>query len=311
MKRAAVLLVLLPRLAFAEPTDAERVLATELFKQGKALMNEGKFKEACPKLQESQRLDPGGGTVLNLAVCRESEGRTATAWTLFHEALAFAKRDGREDRRTIAEEHIAALQPKLARVRVTVDVASTITVTIDGEPFARAAWNDAVPIDPGDHKIEASAPGKKGFVTTIHSAPGETSTVEIGALEAEPVVPPIAPPPPKKDVRPPASPPPSSTIPTGTWIAGGIGVVALGAAGYFSARALGARGDSDDACVKGCTEEGVIANDRAKGFADAATVSVVIGVASRATGVAIYVLQPRPGTTVSVTPVGARFIVHF
>jgi Flp pilus assembly protein TadD len=44
----------------ADSTDADRVLAAALFRDGRALIAERRYSEACPKLQESQRLDPGG-----------------------------------------------------------------------------------------------------------------------------------------------------------------------------------------------------------------------------------------------------------
>src|SRR5580765_1857550 len=82
-------------LALAEPSDADRTLAAALFREGKALMDKGDFAPACAKLEESQRLDPGGGTILNLALCHEKEGRFARSWSEFTEAVTVARRDGR------------------------------------------------------------------------------------------------------------------------------------------------------------------------------------------------------------------------
>src|SRR5262245_39437134 len=103
----------------AEPTDADKTLAAALFREGKALMDKaevdkGDYAPACGKLEESQRLDPGGGTILNLALCHEKQGRPATAWAEFIEALGIARRDHRQARIDLAEEHIAKLEPTLS-----------------------------------------------------------------------------------------------------------------------------------------------------------------------------------------------------
>jgi hypothetical protein len=57
-----------PLIAFADPTPEDKAAATTLFKQGRELMEAKRWSEACRKLEESQRLDPGGGTLLNVGV---------------------------------------------------------------------------------------------------------------------------------------------------------------------------------------------------------------------------------------------------
>src|SRR5688572_14497853 len=120
-------------------TDHERTLAEALFRQGRELMNEGKYDAACPKFAESHRLDPGGGTLLNLAVCHEGQGKLATAWAEFQEALALARADGREDRTTLAEQRIAAIEPELARLTVTLPshAADDTVVSVNGTPLGQ------------------------------------------------------------------------------------------------------------------------------------------------------------------------------
>ena len=50
-------------------------MAESLFREGKRLSGEHKFAEACPKFAESYKLDPGLGTLLNLAICHEVGGQ--------------------------------------------------------------------------------------------------------------------------------------------------------------------------------------------------------------------------------------------
>src|SRR6266481_6114613 len=75
-------------------TPSESAAAQALFDKARQLMAAGKYTLACPKLEESQRLDPSTGTLLNLGSCYEHEGRIAAAWTKFLEAEASARASG-------------------------------------------------------------------------------------------------------------------------------------------------------------------------------------------------------------------------
>ncbi len=120
-------LALVAGTALAEPSAGDKATATVLFKEGRALMEQKKFAEACVKLAGSQQLDPGGGTLLNLGLCHEAEGKTATAWTELRDALVMARNDKRDDRAKIAQEHIAAIEPRLAKLSVTVPPEAVLT----------------------------------------------------------------------------------------------------------------------------------------------------------------------------------------
>ena len=94
-------------LARAETSDA--VAAQALFDQARALMTSGKASEACPKFAESQRLDPGVGTLLNLAACYEASGRPASAWSTFLEAESAARAASNVEGVRVSRERAAAL----------------------------------------------------------------------------------------------------------------------------------------------------------------------------------------------------------
>lgn len=55
----------------------------------------------------------GGGTLVFLGSCWEKEGKLASAWGAFREALDLASRDKRPDREKYARDHIASMEPSL------------------------------------------------------------------------------------------------------------------------------------------------------------------------------------------------------
>ena len=176
--------------ALAQSTDT--AIAEALYRQGRSLMDEKKYDEACTKFAESQRLDPATGTLLNLASCNEARGKYATAWLQFSEALLAARRDQREDRVAFARERVAAIEPKISRLTVTVAPSAEVDgleVRLDGAPLGSAARGVPTPLDPGPHELEASAPGKKPWTKeVVIGAEADQQTIAIPPLEDAPVV---------------------------------------------------------------------------------------------------------------------------
>ena len=100
--------------------QSDSAAARALFAEGRQLMSAEKYTEACPKLEESLRLDPGMGTQFNLAHCWEKLGRSASAWAMFLDVAAAARAGNQPQREAAAKERAAALEPKLTRLRVVV-----------------------------------------------------------------------------------------------------------------------------------------------------------------------------------------------
>ena len=170
--------------AFAD-AQADARLAQALFDEGRALMAEKRWSEACPKLAESQRLDPGGGTLLNLALCHAGEGKTATALVELHDALAAAVRDGRADREKLAREKIASLENEVPKITVAVPSAAQaegLEVKLDETTLAPAAWGVAAPVDPGSHVIRATIPGREPWTAVVSVVAGERKNVTVPPL---------------------------------------------------------------------------------------------------------------------------------
>src|SRR5688572_6405870 len=161
MRWAVVSLSLVLSAAEARAEAYDSAGAEVLFREGKQLMNEKDYAAACPKLAESYRLDPATGSLLALALCYERAGKLASAWVAYTDAAARAKREGQTDREQGAKARARELEPKLARLIVNVEAPDTpgLEVTRDGVQLGAAALGSAIPVDHGEHVVEARAPG--------------------------------------------------------------------------------------------------------------------------------------------------------
>src|SRR5947209_5201907 len=105
------LLLLVPGFARAGDPAA----AQTLFDEAKRLMKEERYALACPKFEESQKMDPGLGTQFHLANCWQHIGRTASAWALFREIEAEARARSQVGRERVAHDRASALEPWLSK----------------------------------------------------------------------------------------------------------------------------------------------------------------------------------------------------
>jgi TolA-binding protein len=60
-----------------------RADAEKLFDEGRRAMQSGDYALACPKFEASNKADPAVGTQMNLAMCWEKLGKTASAWAMY------------------------------------------------------------------------------------------------------------------------------------------------------------------------------------------------------------------------------------
>ncbi len=288
----------------AHAQSSSSALAESLFRDGKKLLDQKKYAEACPKLAESARLDPASGTLLALGLCHEGQGKTASAWGDFSEAASVARRDNRPDREKAALQRVASLEPKLSRL--TLDVASSVASTRglevrqDEVVVGSAAWKDQ-PVDPGEHALEVNAPGKKPFKTTFTIGASEKKTVAVPALEDEPT---------GGMGQTTAEKPASSGMRTAGFVVGGIGIASLAAGGIFGTLAIVKNNDGKSVCpTKTCSNAaGVDANHAAEAFADVSTVLVIAGAVLTAAGVVLVIVSPsskKPTSGFLISPAGA------
>lgn len=150
---AAILAVLL--LGSAPARAQQEGVAESLFRQAREEMKQGEARNACPKFEESYRLDPSVGTLLNWGLCEEALGHTATAWTKLRQFVDSAPTG--DGRLRLARQTIAKLEAELPWVRLIVDQGTEqVIVQLDGVELRDASLREAIPVDPGEHSATVS-----------------------------------------------------------------------------------------------------------------------------------------------------------
>lgn len=251
--------------ARGERTEAEAKIAQSLFDEARALMKNARYAEACPKLAESQRLDPALGTLLNLALCHRLEGRLATAWAEFQDALAIARQQQRADREAYASKQLTEIEPHLSYVTITLTGTpeAGLEVRLDGTPLGAAAFGVAMKVDPGPHRVDARAPGKTPWSLDVEiGGDADKKAVAVPALR------PVAAAAPSRD----------ETRRTIGWLAGGAGVAALGVGALAGLQATSQWGHRNDSCVGDvCSAAGLGADRSARRWAAVSDIALVLG----------------------------------
>jgi len=290
--------------SFAGPAE-QRAAADALFREGRTLVKQGQFAAGCAKLEASQKLDPAPGTLLALADCFEKDGRLASAWSTWNDAAALSRQ--RNDKRRIetAEKRARELEPKLPKLEIDVPPESAVeglAVKRNDTPVDAAIFGSTVPVDPGEHAISATAPGREPWSTTVtvKPEPGVTN-VRIPELVKlpEPKVE-TPPPPPVEKPKPPPPPPPPPKTSSGQRTVGLV-FVGLGVAGVLAGATFGgltflnvskAEGQCDSSTPPRCSQDGLDLYRTANTTATVSNISLAAGGAVLLTGIIVTALAP-------------------
>jgi tetratricopeptide (TPR) repeat protein len=291
--------------------DGREVAAWEPFRRGRELMDRGAYEAAAAEFEESLRLDPGAGTMLNLAYCYEKLGKRAQAWTEYQSAAVAARGDGKSEWESAARARAAKLEAAIAWIVVRVDKtvdATLLDIRLDGEPLGAHQIDRPTPVDLGRHDVKVSAWGKQTWSTTLEVEAQRTPTIEIPALDPLPTaaVAPLS-----RPTRASAPAPPTGTssargLGTRRTAAVTMGAVAMGALGVAAGFALSARSTYDSADCQGrfCTRQGLNVQSRAYGQAGVASVAAATGAISFACAAFLWLARalPSPARDLRVEP---------
>jgi hypothetical protein len=311
--------------ARAQASAQDSAVAQSLYDQGRKLAAQNNYAEACPKLEESERLDPTAVTQFWLADCYEHAGRTASAWSSFLDLAATARRTGgpkAEEREKVAKDRANAIAPKLTQLAISVPDAVKVpglVIKRDGEAVHSGQWGSPVPVDPGNHTIEASAPGKLTWTKTEDvEGVGQTVTIQVDPLGDTPIQ--VTAPaqggaqsPGAQhevvNVPPKAEPARSSPLKTVGLVVGAVGIVGLGVGGVFGGLAISKNSSANSGhCgtafggTDNCDATGLSLRHDAVHFGNVSTISFIAGGVLAVGGATLWLFAPsssvRAGATV-------------
>lgn len=286
------LVVACVRSASAQETDG--VAAAYVFQRARDLASKGEWDQACPLFEESFRLAPAVGALLNLADCDERTGRVASAWQHYTDAIAML--GASDPRLPFARARAIELDKRAPRLTIVVQLPSVkgTRVTRDGVELGVRVLGIPLPVDPGPHVLEISAPGFQSSRAeiTLHEGVSERLTLTLGAAltPAPSTFGPVAN----------TAPSPPSNAKKSPWRTvgfsfGAAGLAALAVGGTTGILAFGQAAEARDHCDadRRCDDAGLRAAGNADSLSTVSTVSFVAGAALLVGGAAIVLFGPR------------------
>ncbi|HMI88013.1 MAG TPA: hypothetical protein VK550_28210 [Polyangiaceae bacterium] len=311
-------------------SDEQRAGARSLATEGASAFNDGRYKDAVDLFTKAESLMHAPPHLLYLARAHSKQGQFVKAREAYlritKEQLAGNAPPAFRDAQSTAQKELAAINPKIGTLEIKVEgaeAAKDLSVKIDGNAIASVLVGVPQPIDPGEHRIEASAAGFRSQPQTVRLGDGDKASTVL-KLEVDPNAAPIAAPgAPAPGAQPGAAPPPGAAVHDtsvsmdstssggsgmriGAYAAFGVGAVGLGLGTVFLLRSMGKRSDADALCtlpngfcsIKTKAEVDKLDSD-AKSASTLSVVGFAVGGAGVAAGVVMLLLAGKSESTTS------------
>jgi hypothetical protein len=297
----------------AEETAAARSIALE----GIRLADAGRCEEAIEKLSRAEKLHHAPVVLGRLGECQVQKGQlvegTETLRKVLREALPPDPPAVLVKARERAQSVLEKAKGRIGALNITIkgptDTAAVV-VTVDGEHMNVALLDVDRPTDPGEHLIEASAPGYSSTSARVSLAAGARQDITIELVQdpnatvaATAVSAPPAPAsvtgaagPARADqpnalsvVAPPSAAPPREPDQTAAYVSWAVGGASLVTGTVLGLMVLDRKGDLNDQCpAHQCPESSRDRLESTKGIGTAATVSFVVAGAALGLGTFFY-----------------------
>jgi hypothetical protein len=326
VKRAALLSLSLS-LALLDPSpalaqtgnDADKSTARTLGQEGQDALDKGNFQLALDLFLRADRLYHAPTLALGAARAQVGLKRLVSAQESYNrmlrEGLPPSPSPAFKQALLDAERELAALEPRIPFLLLTVVGATEPRIELDGEPFPSAALGVKRAIDPGKHQVKAGAAGFKEAEVSFEIQERESKPIHIKlerdpkALTPVPTAPTASAPPaasstPPAPSTPPALPPSSSGARTAGWISLGLGGVGLAVGSVAGLVAMDRRRTLVDSCGgdERCPASSLDARDRFRSAANFSTVGFGVGLLGLAVGIPLLLTSGPSSTTAGAAP---------
>jgi hypothetical protein len=292
----------------ATETAAARTLAVD----GLKLAQAGKCDEAVSKLEHAEKLHHSAIVLSRLGECNVSLGKLVEGSEQLRKVLREPLPANPSPALSKAYEHaqsaLEVAKPRIAALTVSLGKAAPpdLRLMVDGQAVPATLVDTELPADPGDHVIEASAPGylKASARVSLSSADKKTVSLKLDPDPNAPVVAPQAADAPAASVNAPsaksapvaadmtiASPPPVHSSPShaAAYVAWGMGVVGVGVGSAFGLIAMKDKHDIVARCGSdSCTADSSQSLNNAKRSGNISTIAFGVGGAGLVLGTVLY-----------------------
>jgi hypothetical protein len=341
LPRAALFLSLSASLLFtAGPSFAqspeEKAAARALATQGAEALSSSKFNDAIDLVSRAEAIVHAPTHLLMIARAQTGVGKLVAAQEtylkLLREELAPSAPAAFKNAQVAARDELAAIEPKIASLRIIVDGASQkkATIKLDDVPVPAALLGVFRPVDPGSHVVTVFAVGLAPVKGSIDLRDGEKKDIKLTlpdgpAPSGVPISPTDNP-----DATKPGPPAGTTERDSGSGFmtplrGAGLGLAAVGVVGIavgavFFSKSSSVQSQANAAAVKdGCTDGGLTCLTSMQGLVSMnvtpldktaaqdktiGAIAIPVGVAALAAGAVLIVIgKPRPAAPrASVTP---------
>jgi hypothetical protein len=292
----------------ATETAAARALAVE----GLKLAQAGKCDEAAPKLEHAEKLHHSAIVLSRLGECNVSLGKLVEGTEQLRKVLREPLPANPTPALSKAYEHaqsaLDTAKPRIAALTISLGKAAPadMRLTVDGQAVPASLVDTELPADPGEHTVEASAPGYLKASAHVSLGSADKKTVSL-KLEVDPNAPVAAPH--ASDAQPSGAvaarpgvdapvadassvaPPASHEAPShaAAYVAWGMGVVGVGVGSAFGLIAMKDKHDIVSRCgSNSCTPDSSGSLDSAKRSGNISTIAFGVGGAGLILGTVLY-----------------------